>query len=90
MYPVSNDFLDAIRQPIIEYEIDGTINETIEFDSSNIVSGSFRITNQCSTTDDVVLGSVYTGTLTATFTGITSVQRYTWVDSVIVPYFNLY
>ena len=89
MYSVSNDFLEAVRQPIIEYEIDGTINEEIEFDSSNIVSGSFHITNQCSTTDDVVLGSVYTGTLTVTLTGITSVRRYTWVDSVIVPTFHL-
>lgn len=89
MYTVSNDYLEAVRQPVVEYYIDGTINDTVEFDNSNIISGSFRITNQCSATDDVVLGSVYTGELSCTFCNLQSVQRYTWVDSVIVPYFNL-
>lgn len=89
MYTVSADYLEAVKQPVVEYYIDGTINDSVEFDNSNIVSGSFRITNQCSTTDDVVLGSVYTGQLTVTFCNLSSVARYTWVDSVIVPYFHL-
>lgn len=87
MYPVSSAFLEAIRKPVIHYTVDGTIGG-IDFDESNIVVGSFHITNQCTDTSDVVLGSVYTGTLTATFCDM-PIARYSWVGKVIEPMFNL-
>ena len=88
MYSVSNAFLEAIRQPVIDYMIDGTIG-SYEFDHSNIITGSFHIQNQCTDTSDVVLGSVYTGTLTATFRDI-NIPRYSWVGKVITPIFYLH
>lgn len=88
MYPVSAAFLETIRQPVIDYYVDGTIG-SVEFDESNIVTGSFHIQNQCTDTSDVVLGSVYTGSLTATFYGL-NIPRYSWVGKVITPVFYLH
>ena len=88
MYPVSAEFLETIRQPVIDYYVDGTIG-SVEFDESNIVTGSFHIQNQCTDTSDVVLGSVYTGSLTATFYGL-NIPRYSWVGKVITPDFYLH
>lgn len=88
MYPVSEQFLQTIRQPVIDYYVDGTIG-SVEFDESNIVTGSFHIQNQCTDTSDVVLGSVFTGSLTATFYGL-NIPRYSWVGKVITPTFYLH
>lgn len=88
MYPVSEQFLQTIRQPVIDYYIDGTIG-SVEFDESNIVTGSFHIQNQCTDTSDVILGSVYTGSLTATFYGL-NIPRYSWVGKIITPMFYLH
>ena len=88
MYPVSEQFLQTIRQPVIDYYVDGTIG-SVEFDESNIVTGSFHIQNQCTDTSDVILGSVYTGSLTATFYGL-NIPRYSWVGKVITPMFYLH
>ena len=87
MYPVTNEFKLAAKQPVQEHRLYGTIG-SVSFDKSNIIQGSFHITNQCTDTNDVVLGSVYTGTLTATFTGL-SIPRYAWIGKRITVYFGL-
>lgn len=87
MYPVTNEFKLAAKQPVQEHRLYGTIG-SVSFDESNIIQGSFHITNQCTDTNDVVLGSVYTGTLTATFTGL-SISRYAWIGKRITVYFGL-
>lgn len=87
MYPVTNEFKLAAKQPVQEHRLYGTIG-SVSFDKSNIIQGSFHITNQCTDTNDVVFGSVYTGTLTATFTGL-SIPRYAWIGKRITVYFGL-
>lgn len=87
MYSVSDAFITASKQPIQTHRVVGTIG-SVSFDDSNIVQGTFNITNQCSDTSDVTLGSVYTGTLTATFHGV-NINRYAWINKVITPYFGM-
>ena len=87
MYNVSNTFLQKIRQPVIEYDLDGVIGN-VAFTKDNIISGSFHIQNQCTDTSDVVLGSVYIGTLTATFRDV-NIPRYSWVGKRIHVVFSL-
>lgn len=87
MYNVSNEFLSTIASPAQEHRLTGTIG-SIPFDESNIVGGSFHITNQCTDTSDVVLGSVYIGQLEATFTGI-EISYTNWIGRTITPTFSL-
>ena len=87
MYPVTSEFKAAAKAPVQEHRLYGTIG-SVAFDESNIIDGSFHITNQCTDTHDVVLGSVYTGTLTATFRGL-SISRYAWIGKRITVYFGL-
>lgn len=93
MYNVSQAFLDAVKQPAQEHRIQGVISGGLgntSFDESNIKSGTFHITNQSTDTNDVVLGSVYVGTLTATFYGLDShIDRYSWIGRRITPSFGL-
>ena len=87
MYQVSNAFLLAAKEKYQEHRIQGTIG-SYSFDKSNIVSGSFHITNQCTDTSDVVLGSVYMGQLEATFIGL-NIAYTNWVGKTITPTFGL-
>ena len=87
MYNVSEYYKIAAKQPVQVHKLDGTIGN-VPFDESNIIQGSFHITNQCTANNDVVLGSVYTGTLTATFRDV-PISRYAWVGKVITPTFYL-
>ena len=87
MYNVSSAFRTAMKNPVQEHRVTGTIG-SISFTEANIVEGSFQISNQCSTMSDVVLGSVYTGQLTAEFTGI-NIAYGSWINKVITPTFAL-
>lgn len=53
-----------------------------------IQKGSFRISNQCSSNDNVEIGTVYTGELTAVFLDM-GLQRYVMNGAVITPYLEL-
>ena len=87
MYNVSNDYIQAIKSAVtrtdIEFEIDG-----VTYNSSNILAGSFGITNQCTETSDIKLGSVYAAELKATLRNI-NISRNNWRGKVITPYFKL-
>lgn len=87
MYTVSDAFLEAVRQPVQTHRLVGTIGSS-GFTDENIVSGSFHITNQCTDNGDVMLGAVYTGTLTATFHSM-PIRRYNWVNKVITVSFEI-
>ena len=87
MYSVSNEFKNAMLSPAQEHRLTGTIGN-ISFDESNIVEGSFQIQNQCTNTDDVVLGSVFVGELNAEFTGI-NINYGDWIGKTITPTFAL-
>ena len=87
MYSVSSAFRAAMNDPVQEHKITGTIG-SVSFDESNIVDGSFSISNQSTDTNDVVLGSCYVGELTAEFTGL-SIGWSSWIGKVITPSFGL-
>lgn len=57
MYSVSNDFLTAINKQIIVYSIFGTIGAD-SFTEADI-HDAFTIGNQCSSNDEIQIGSVY-------------------------------
>jgi hypothetical protein len=87
MYSVSNAFLEEAKKPVQTHRLQGTIG-SYSFDKSNIVSGTFHISNQCTDTSDVTLGAVYIGQLEATFTGL-NIGYTDWIGKTITPIFGL-
>ena len=87
MYPVSNDFLAAIKAPAVKSRIRGTIGST-SFTEDNILQGSFSITNQNSGDEAVQIGTVYIGELDITLVGLT-LSRYSLNGVAITPEFGL-
>ena len=56
---------------------------------SDILSGSFIISGQCSDTSNVQIGQVYITELKMTVINKELLSRYTLKDSVITPYYGL-
>lgn len=83
MYPVSNQFLAAIYSDSVETNLTGTIGSAT-FTKNNIVAGSFHISNQCTDTSDITLGSVFLGQLTCTFTDV-EIAYTNWIGKDITP-----
>lgn len=81
MYAVSPYYIEATRRPVLHYNVSGTIGNQA-FDESSIVSGTFRLSNQCTDSSELQIGAVYTGTLEATFKGI-NIPRMEWKGKVI-------
>lgn len=91
MYPVSSAFLEAMKRPVQQFKLGGNIlvnGDRQYFTEANVQSGSFRITNQCSGNDNVEIGTVYTGELSAVFLDM-SLQRYALDGAVITPHLEL-
>ena len=87
MYPVSNDFLAAIKAPAVKSRITGTVG-SVSFTENNILQGSFSITNQNSGDESVQIGTVYIGELDITLIGLT-LSRYTLNGVAITPSYGL-
>ena len=88
MYNVSQDYLTALGNPVQDYKLNITI-EGASYDESVIVGGSFSITNQCSETDIVQIGSVYCAELKMTVkSGV--IERNTWEGAVITASEGMY
>ena len=83
MYNVSDAYLEAIKRPVIKYSITGTIGSN-NFNAYTIKEGSFQISNQCTDTNELSLGSCAIGQLKATFCDV-SIIRNEWLDKVITP-----
>ena len=81
MYNVSQDYINALEQPVQDYKLNITI-DGVTYDESVIVGGSFSITNQCSEGDTVQIGSVYCAELKLTIVSGT-IQRGTWEGAII-------
>ena len=81
MYDVSAEYREAIKRAVDAYRLRIKINNT-NYDGSIVVGGSLIISNQCSDTDIVQIGSVYTGELKATIDSEVII-RGTWEDAVI-------
>lgn len=87
MYPVSNDYLAAIKAPAVKSRITGTVG-AVSFTEDNILQGSFSITNQNSGDEAVQIGTVYIGELDITLFGLT-LSRYSLNGVAITPEFGL-
>lgn len=70
MYGVSQAYIAAIRKPSKTRRLAGNIG-SVAFTEENVAQGSFMVDNRASSdTNDIKLGSVYTGALTAVFRGL--------------------
>jgi hypothetical protein len=87
MYKVSQAFRKAMKQNVQSYRMKGTIGSTV-FDDSNILQGTFSITNQCSDTTAVQIGQVYIGELKVTLTNLDA-QRYSLKNKELTPFFGM-
>ena len=84
MYAVSNAYKEAMKKPVQRSKVEGKIG-SVQFSDVNILSGSFSITNQCSGSDQVEIGTVYTGELDITLLPNTKLTRGTLQGAVIKP-----
>ena len=66
MYQVSNAYKSAMHNRVQRFKIKGKVGD-VNFDDSNVLSGSLSITNQCSGSDNIEIGQVYIGELNCTF-----------------------
>lgn len=90
MYAVSNAYKAAIAAANINSDIVCEIDGT-EYGSEYILGGSFTITNQCTDVQDITLGSVYVGQLSATFQiPETSIARMSWRGRTIAATYKLW
>lgn len=66
MYPVTNDYLTAIRKPVVQHSIQGTIGSE-SFNDYDIVDGTFEVSRQICDTSKIQFGGVFVGSLHCTF-----------------------
>ena len=69
MYSVSADFLTAMMAPAQSHKVSGTI-DNVTFGPANILAGSFSINNKICDSNEIGIGNVYIGELTATFRNV--------------------
>lgn len=85
MYPVSNAFLQKIKENTREYYWTGTIitkNGTrYTFQNSDILKGSAYINNKSCSADEIELGSVYAAEMKITL--YNNIDRYTLTDAEV-------
>ena len=84
MYPVSVDYLAAMKKPVQRFRMTGKMG-TIPFTDENILKGSFSISHQCSGNEEVQIGQVYMAELTVTFMNNMHIPRYSLKDKQIIP-----
>ena len=86
MYPVSNDYKEAMHARAQRFQVTGTVGDVL-FNDENILTGSLSITNQCSSDDNIEIGQVYIGELNCTFINL-NIDRYGWYGKDITIYFG--
>lgn len=81
MYPVSNEYMTALRSPARFEHCRGTIGGDVSFTDANIINLNYS--NRCSDTADVNFGSAYIGQIDATFINL-PIARGSWRDLQII------
>ena len=91
MYPVSEEFLQAVQENTRTYYWSGRITTTegaiYNFTPAEIVKGSGYISSQCCGSTEIELGTVYSAELGITL--LTDIDRYTLEDAKIEMFYNL-
>ena len=91
MYPVSEQFLQAVQENTRKYHWTGTITTTkgvvYEFNERDIVKGSGYISAQCCGSSEMELGTVYSSEMGITL--FMDVDRYTLEDAVMELFYHL-
>ena len=91
MYPVSSAFLEAIKNKTRRYYWSGQITtkagSVYQFDENDILKGSGSISMQCSGSNEIELGTVYSSELNITL--LSEIDRYTLEDATVEIFFNL-
>ena len=82
MYNVSQDYITAESKAVKQFKLRGKCCGK-NFTDADILSGSFTVTNQCSSPSELTIGAVYIGQLTATFFDTLNIQRSDWVGGTI-------
>lgn len=88
MYAVSQSYIEAMHRPVQRHKLTGTIGETA-FEESDILSGSFTLSGQCSDTSNVQIGQVYITELKMTLVNKQKFDRYTLKGAQLIPSFGL-
>ena len=91
MYPVSEAFLEAVKQNTRRYYWTGKITTKAgteyEFGAEDIVKGSGTITAQCCGNTEIELGTVYAAELDISL--FATIDRYTLQDAVVEMFYHL-
>lgn len=82
MYSVSNDYITAESKAVKQFKIIGMCCGK-DFTDADILSGSFTVSNQCSSPSELTLGAVFIGQLSATFLNTLNIERNNWVGGRI-------
>lgn len=82
MYNVSNDYITAESKAVKQFKLKGKCCG-FDFTDADILSGSFSITEQCSSPSEITLGAVYIGQLSATFLNNLGIDRNGWVGGTV-------
>ena len=91
LYPVSEDFLQAVQENTRTYYWSGRITTTegavYEFGPEDIVKGSGYISSQCCGSTEIELGTVYSAELGITL--LSDIDRYTLEDARVEIWYHL-
>lgn len=91
MYYVSDEYRAAMAGAVQRHALEGTIGvggKTYKFTGDNVVSGTFSISGQCSGSENVEIGTVYTSELEAVFCGL-ELPKGSLSGAVIEPWHGL-
>lgn len=84
MYNVSEKYKAAMKRPVQSFRLTGKIGGK-DFTDEDVLKDSVSLTNQCSGSENVQIGQVYTAELNITFMRSLGLQRYSLKGIEIVP-----
>jgi hypothetical protein len=83
MYNVSELYKEAMHDWTQQGHLSGSVGG-VAFTAADVLQASATLTNQCATSDDIVIGSVYNAVLHMTFCNKTLLNRGQWQGKQII------